>query len=73
MPVIVPDDAWGRWLDASPSEPGERLAMLMPTDDVHLRIQAVGQGVNNVRNDGPSLIEPVVAGPPPIVEGTLRI
>ena len=59
MPVIVPEDAWSRWLDPELEDPGELQGLLTPTDDVALRIRAVGPLVNNVRNDGPELLEPV--------------
>ena len=64
MPVLVPDDAWDRWLDPTPAEPSELLAMLNPTDDIALRIYAVNRHVNDVRRDGPELIEPLVEVPP---------
>jgi putative SOS response-associated peptidase YedK len=58
MPVIVPDDAWGMWLDPGVEDPAELQGLFEPTDDVELRIQAVNVLVNNVRNDGPALLEP---------------
>lgn len=61
MPVIVPEGAWDRWLDPAAAEPGELLALLAPTDDIALRIHAVGREVNDVRRDGPGLIEPLIA------------
>jgi putative SOS response-associated peptidase YedK len=59
MPVVVPEDAWSSWLDPSLEDGAELQGLLEPTDDVRLRIQAVSSLVNNVRNDGPSLIEPL--------------
>jgi putative SOS response-associated peptidase YedK len=56
MPVILPDDAWARWLDPALPDPAELLGLFDRTDDVELRIQAVSQLVNNVRNEGPELI-----------------
>ena len=55
MPVVIPDDAWDRWLDPS-ADPGELVGLFEPTDDVALRIQSVSPLVNNVRNDGPELV-----------------
>lgn len=60
MPVIVPDEAWARWLDPTPDDPGELVAMLQPTDAVELRIHAVERLVNDVRRDGPELLVPMV-------------
>jgi putative SOS response-associated peptidase YedK len=59
MPVIVPDDAWSMWLDPALDDPSELQGLFEPTDDVALRIWPVGALVNNVRNDGPELIEPL--------------
>jgi len=56
MPVVVPRDAWARWLDPRPAEPGELRALLEPRDDVALDAYPVPPLVNNVRNDGPDLI-----------------
>jgi putative SOS response-associated peptidase YedK len=63
MPVILPDEAWERWLASARAEPAELLGLLVPTEDVALRIHAVGRGVNDVRRDGPDLIEPLEAEP----------
>lgn len=63
MPVIVPDDAWDRWLDPAPADPGELVAMLQPTDAIELRIHAVERLVNDVRRDGPELLVPLVERP----------
>lgn len=59
MPVIVPDDAWARWLNPSPMERGELLGLLEPSEDVDLEIYPVRRLVNDVRRDGPELIEPL--------------
>jgi putative SOS response-associated peptidase YedK len=60
MPVIVPDHAWGRWLDPAPADRGELLALLQPgDDDAPLRIYPVRRLVNDVRQDGPELIVPL--------------
>ncbi len=70
MPVLVPDDRWDRWLDPTGEDPSELLAMLEPSDEIALRIYAVNRDVNDVRREGPELVEPLLAGPPP---GTLGI
>ena len=49
------------WLHPTAAEPGELLAMLQPTDEIALRIYAVNRYVNDVRRDGPELIEPLAA------------
>ncbi len=63
MPVIVPDDAWGRWLDPDPGDHGELLGLLGPNDEVDLEVYAVNRWVNDVRRDGPALIEPLAVAP----------
>jgi len=59
MPVILPPATWDTWLDPSVTDVGELTSLLGPYDGGPLELVAVGTAVNNVRNDGPSLIEPV--------------
>ncbi len=63
MPVVLPDDAWDRWLDPAPADPGELLGLLQPTDDVTLAIHPVERYVNDVRRDGPELLAPLAIDP----------
>ena len=63
MPVIVPQDAWERWLDPTLDDPAELHALFEPSDDIELRIWPVSLLVNNVRNDGPELFEEVAPLP----------
>jgi putative SOS response-associated peptidase YedK len=56
MPVLVPDEAWARWLDPRPAEPGELRALLEPSDDIELEIAPASRLVNDVRHDGPELL-----------------
>jgi putative SOS response-associated peptidase YedK len=58
MPVVLPDVAWDLWLGRTDPAPGELAALLGPSD-VKLDIYPVVRLVNNVRNDGPELIEPL--------------
>jgi putative SOS response-associated peptidase YedK len=60
MPVVLPDDAWARWIDPAPGDRGELLGLLGPNDDLALDVYAVNRFVNDVRQDGPALIEPLV-------------
>jgi putative SOS response-associated peptidase YedK len=55
MPVILEQEDESEWLDPKTGE--ERLrALLVPTDD--LTVIEVSDAVNDVRQDGPALIEP---------------
>jgi len=47
--------------------------MLQPTEEIALRIYAVNRYVNDVRRDGPELIEPLLATAVTATEGTLGI
>jgi putative SOS response-associated peptidase YedK len=55
MPVILPEEAESRWLRPNAAE-GELLELLVPTDE--LEVTEVSDAVNDVRQDGPALIEP---------------
>jgi putative SOS response-associated peptidase YedK len=57
MPVVLPKGAWARWLDPLHADLGELRALLEPRDDVALDAYPVPPLVNNVRNQGPALIE----------------
>jgi putative SOS response-associated peptidase YedK len=63
MPVVVPEEAWSTWLDPGLEDSAELQGLLSPNEDVELRIVAVSWLVNDVRNDGPELIEPTSSDP----------
>ena len=57
MPLVVPERDWDRWLD--PDAPIDE-ELLIRRPDVHeIRMREVSTLVNNVRNNGPELLEPV--------------
>jgi len=59
MPVIVPPEAYAEWLDPK-NEATDRFARLFePCPRPDLRARPVSRLVNNARNQGPELIEPV--------------
>ncbi len=62
MPAIIGPDQWSLWLDPSPRDPGELLALLEPREDLALRAHEVRPLVNSVRNDGPDLLLPAEGG-----------
>jgi putative SOS response-associated peptidase YedK len=55
MPVILERDHEAAWLDRE-TDSDELMAMLEPTDE--LELTEVGDAVNNVREDGPHLLDP---------------
>ena len=57
MPVVIDEAAWDRWLDPHPADPGELLGLLVPNESVELEVYPVVRLVNDVRRDGPELIE----------------
>jgi putative SOS response-associated peptidase YedK len=63
MPVVMPPASWDRWLDPAPADAGELRALLEPRDDMALDAYAVPTLVNNVRNDGESLVERIELPP----------
>jgi putative SOS response-associated peptidase YedK len=59
MPVILPQASWATWLDAAGAEVGELHGLLVPSSEP-LEVYPVVRLVNNVRNDGPDLVAPLV-------------
>ena len=57
MPVVVPREAWAQWLDPRTTDMGELHGLLVPAEGVALDVYPVVPLVNNVRNDGPELVE----------------
>ncbi len=65
MPMVVPREAWSAWLDPHRTEPAEALALLGVTQPDVLEAYPVSTAVNSVRNNDPSLLEPLAAEPEP--------
>ncbi len=59
MPVVVPPGAWDRWLNTTLPDPAELNGLFAPAPDDDLEAYPVSRAVNNVRNDGPTLIDPL--------------
>jgi putative SOS response-associated peptidase YedK len=59
MPVVLGDGSWERWLAPADAAPGELRALLDPDASLELAIVPVSRLVNDVRNDGPELAQPV--------------
>jgi putative SOS response-associated peptidase YedK len=59
MPVILPEASWEAWLGEKPVTPGELQDLLRPCPSDDLVMWPVDKRVGNVRNNDPSLIEPI--------------
>jgi putative SOS response-associated peptidase YedK len=59
MPVVLGSDALEIWLDLSVSEAAAVFPVLQPCPDDWLAFHAVSSLVNNARNEGHRLVEPV--------------
>jgi putative SOS response-associated peptidase YedK len=64
MPVILDPDSWAAWL-AETTELAELRPLLSPAPDDLLEAYPVSAAVNDVRRNGPELLEPVVLGAAP--------
>jgi putative SOS response-associated peptidase YedK len=58
MPVILPQRAWDAWLDPANGDLGTLGELLVPAPSELITYHPVSTAVNNVRTDGPELIEP---------------
>jgi len=61
MPLMVERDRWGAWLDPGVSARDDLLSLLVPAAPGRLEAFPVSTDVNNVRNNGPELVEPIPA------------
>jgi putative SOS response-associated peptidase YedK len=57
MPIIIERADWAMWLDEAEGDPQ---TFLRPLAADRLRLWPVSRAVNNVKNDGPELLEPHV-------------
>jgi putative SOS response-associated peptidase YedK len=56
MPLIVPESEWDRWLD--PDAPPDLDFLAAPPSIDGIEMREVSTLVNNIRNNGPELLEP---------------
>ncbi len=63
MPVILPAGAFGEWLDPANGNVERLERLFAPDPALELSARPVGRLVNNARNEGPALIEPVAPAP----------
>ena len=59
MPVILQRDDEEEWLDREVTDPAQVQRLLGPYPAEEMEAVPVSRKVNNVRNDGPELLEPV--------------
>ena len=59
MPLLVEPDHWAKWLDPRRDDPDELGSLLVPAAPGRLTATPVSTEVNNVRNNGPHLVEPI--------------
>ena len=57
MPIIIERADWAMWLGEAEGDPQ---TLLRPLPANRLRLWPVSRAVNNVKNDGPELLEPHV-------------
>ncbi|HLU75105.1 MAG TPA: SOS response-associated peptidase [Nonomuraea sp.] len=59
MPMMIERDRWEEWLDPQVTDTGQAQRLLVPAQPGRLTAYPVSTDVNNVRNNGPGLIEPL--------------
>jgi len=59
MPLLVEPDRYHAWLDPDRSEKADLLELLVPAAPGRLEAYPVSTEVNNVRNNGPQLVDPI--------------
>jgi len=59
MPVILPREDYGAWLDPSNQDPATLSVFLRPFPTAQMEAYPVGRAVSNARNEGKELIEPI--------------
>jgi putative SOS response-associated peptidase YedK len=64
MPVILPREAYSRWLDPAADPEEELRPLLEPFPEAAMVAYPVGTGVNSPANDDPSCLAPAPAAPP---------
>jgi len=62
MPVVLAPEAWQAWLGEEPADEAQLKSLLVPYPSGGMVCWPVSQRVGNVKNNDPSLIEPIAAG-----------
>jgi putative SOS response-associated peptidase YedK len=61
MPVVLAPEAWPAWLGEEPAELSELKVLLAPYPFDQIMAWPVSPRVGNVKNNDPSLVEPIAA------------
>lgn len=61
MPVILPRNAWAKWLGEEPVNQAELQDLLKPYPSARMLIYPISTRVNSVKNDDEAVIEPLSA------------
>jgi putative SOS response-associated peptidase YedK len=64
MPLLVEPDRYAAWLDPTTSAADDLKALLVPAAPGRLEAYPVSTQVNNVRNNGAELLDPLATEPP---------
>lgn len=64
MPIMLPPESWSRWLAPEVDDPGLLGRFLVPAPPQLITFHPVSTEVNNARNHGEHLIDPVELDPP---------
>jgi len=59
MPVVLPPDTWDEWLDPGNQDVTRLQKLLVPAPTKEFEAYEISTLVNNVRHEGPELIEPI--------------
>ncbi|MGH9119980.1 MAG: SOS response-associated peptidase [Acidimicrobiales bacterium] len=73
MPAMLPPSVWAAWLDPTNDDLDTLGKLLVPAPSELITIYPVSTAVNNVRTDGPELIEPAEPAPAAAAELNLEV
>jgi putative SOS response-associated peptidase YedK len=68
MPLLVEKQRYAEWLDPAVDDPDELRGLLVPAAPGLLTAYPVATTVNNVKNNGPELVDPLPAEPEPLAD-----
>ena len=58
MPVVLPRESWDAWLDPDNTDTVALTGLLVPAPSEDFAVRPVSRLVNNVKNEGPELLDP---------------